>query len=201
MLKDRLKILINILGLNLKDFSRKTGIPYPTLQDYLAGKIKPGSDNLEKISMVFHVNLNWLLTGKGEVFEKAPVPEAFPSVVVPVLGRVPAGFPDQISEAIIEHISLPHAPHGSYALITKGDSMSPAIKDGDYVLFMPNGEVRNGDVVVVNNEWGDTMLKRYREKDGEVFLTSDNSEYPSLKPNKHYRIIGKVIGVWRKIKI
>lgn len=45
------------------------------------------------------------------------------------------------------------------------------------------------------------MLKRYREKDGKIYLTSDNYEYPTITPNEHYKIIGKVIAVWRKIKI
>ncbi len=65
---NRLKILIKSLGLNLKEFSRKTGIPYPTLQDYLANKRVPGGENLQKISMQLNVNLNWLLTGEGEMF-------------------------------------------------------------------------------------------------------------------------------------
>lgn len=47
----------------------------------------------------------------------------------------------------------------------------------------------------MQNEWGEAMLKRYRVKGGEVNLTSDNFEYPAFKPNKHYRIIGKIIRV------
>jgi len=85
MFKNRLKILIDLLGLNLKDFSRETGIPYPTLQDYLAGKIKPGADNLEKISMVFHVNLHWLLTGEGEPFMKKEGQAQFDDITEKIL--------------------------------------------------------------------------------------------------------------------
>lgn len=55
---------------------------------------------------------------------------------------------------------------------------------------------------MVNNEFGDSMIKRYRVKpDGEVGLFSDNPEYPSFKPNEHYRILGKVLLAWRKIKV
>ena len=71
----------------------------------------------------------------------------------------------------------------------------------DYVLFINDGEIKNGDVVVVNNEWGESMIKRFRLKDGEPYLVSDNPEYPGFRPNEYYRIIGKVIGVWRKIKV
>jgi SOS-response transcriptional repressor LexA len=57
-----------------------------------------------------------------------------PLRTIPVLGRVPAGFPDQIpSQEIIEYISCPDAQPSSYALIIKGDSITPTIKDDDYV--------------------------------------------------------------------
>jgi len=74
MIKDRLKILIDLLGLNLKEFSRKTGIPYPTLLQYLSGKREPIPENLQKIAIHLNVNLNWLLIGEGEPFvKKEPV--------------------------------------------------------------------------------------------------------------------------------
>jgi len=201
----RLKILIDLLGLSLKDFSRKTGIPYPTLLDYLADKRTPGGDNLQKIAMQLHVNLNWLLTGEGEPFIKSkPVlpEEAMPTRKIPVLGKIPAGFPHYVAEQIIEYIALPEVPENALAIIAKGDSMSPVIKDGDYVIFlvMPI-DIFSGDIVIVNNEWGETMIKRYRIKDNKPILVSENPEYPTIQPNKHYQILGKVISIWRKIKI
>lgn len=55
---------------------------------------------------------------------------------------------------------------------------------------------------MVNNEFGESMIKRYRVKpDGEVWLTSDNPEYPSFKPNEQYRIIGRAFLSWRKNKL
>lgn len=69
-ISSRLKILIDLLGLNLKDFSRQTGVPYTTLQDYIAGKRLPGAENLQKISRQLHVSIDWLLTGEGEPFIK-----------------------------------------------------------------------------------------------------------------------------------
>ena len=67
---ERLKILIRSLGLNYKEFSCKTGIPYTTLQDYLAAKRIPGGENLQKIATQLHVNIHWLLTGEGEMMRQ-----------------------------------------------------------------------------------------------------------------------------------
>lgn len=199
----RLKILMDLLKINIREFSNKTGIPYRTIQSYLLGERQPNYENLQKIATHLCVNLNWLLTGEGEPFIKPELPAgAMPTRKIPVLGKVPAGFPNFVAEQIVEYIYLPEIPENAVAIIAKGDSMSPVIKDGDYVIFLPMPiDIFSGDVVIVNNEWGETMIKRYREKDGEVILTSDNPEYPSLKPNEHYKIIGKVISVWRKIKL
>lgn len=77
--------------------------------------------------------------------------------------------------------------------------MEPNIKHDDYVLFVINQEIQAGDVVIINNEWGETMVKRYQIKGDEQFLISDNPEFPTFKANDHYRIVGKVIDVWRKV--
>ncbi|MBI4620609.1 MAG: helix-turn-helix transcriptional regulator [Desulfobacterales bacterium] len=210
----RLKELRLSKKLTQQEFADTSGISQGYLANVEAGRYKPDGDILIRIANKFIINLDWLLTGEGEM-EKAvgppiiaehqapyTIPGAIPVRTIPVLGRVPAGFPDQVPvQEIIEYISCPDAQSGSYALIIKGDSMSPAIKDGDYVLFIPDGNINNGDVIVVNDEWGDSMIKRYRERDGDILLTSDNPEYPSFSPNEHYRIIGKVVGAWRKITV
>ena len=49
--------------MSIREFSRRTEIPYRTLQDYLAGKRLPGAKRLARMS-AFGVDLNWLLTGR-----------------------------------------------------------------------------------------------------------------------------------------
>ena len=202
---DRLKFLMNLLKINIKEFSVKTGIPYRTIQSYLLKERQPNYENLQKIATHLCVNLNWLLTGEGEPFIKSkPVlpEEAMPTRKIPVLGKIPAGFPHYVAEQIIEYIALPEVPENAFAIIAKGDSMSPVIKDGDYVIFLAMPiDIFSGDIVIVNNEWGETMIKRYRIKDNKPILVSENPEYPTIQPNKHYQILGKVISIWRKIKI
>lgn len=80
----RLKILIDILGLTLKDFSRQTGIPYQSLLNYLGGKREPNLENLQKIAIQTNCNLNWLLTGEGEMFRRGEKGELKVSEKVPI---------------------------------------------------------------------------------------------------------------------
>lgn len=49
----------------IKDFSEATGIPYPSLREYISGKKKPGMDALAAISSASGVSADWLLTGEG----------------------------------------------------------------------------------------------------------------------------------------
>lgn len=202
-IKDRLKILIKLLGLKIKDFSNKTGIPYQSLLKYLSGERTPTEENLQKMAIHLGVNLNWLLTGEGEPFIKHEISkDAIPIKKIPVVARVPAGFPNIVSEQVIEYIHLPDIPDNALAVIAKGESMSPLIKDGDYVIFLPMPvDIFPGDIVIVNNDWGETMIKRYKIKDNTPYLVSENPEYPTYQPNEHYKIVGKAISVWRKIKI
>ena len=119
----------------------------------------------------------------------------FITTQIPVLARCPAGFPEDVRDGVIEYLSLPDVPPRTYAIIVSGNSMSPAIKDGEYALFVETDGIHDGDVVIAKNEWNECMVKRYRVKDGKVLLTSDNPEYPTVEPNEHYKIIGKVIEI------
>lgn len=57
-------IIYLVKGMSLTDFSKRSGIQYRTLQDYVADKILPGSESLVKVHEELRVSLNWLLTGE-----------------------------------------------------------------------------------------------------------------------------------------
>lgn len=64
----RLRTAINSGHLNLTEFSIKSEIPYTTLSQYLADDRKPGTDALIKIFSTSFININWLLTGQGQMY-------------------------------------------------------------------------------------------------------------------------------------
>ena len=72
----RLKELIKITcSGNAREFSRKTEIPYGTLQGYLRGRL-PHSEHLIRMSESVGTNINWLLTDKGKMFgDNSGVPD------------------------------------------------------------------------------------------------------------------------------
>lgn len=70
MLSDRIKKTRNLLGFSQEEFADNLGVPYQTISKYERGKTKPASDILAKINNRFDINLNWLLTGKGDMLIK-----------------------------------------------------------------------------------------------------------------------------------
>ncbi len=200
-LGERIKRVRVKAGLTQGELARRLGIAYPTLNKYERGHRTPDARLLSQIAKLLACDPGWLLTGESGLHDMLSVPEAAPAIQIPLISKVTDDFPEHVSEDISGYISLPHIPQGAYSIIVKGDSMSPLIRDGDYVIFVPDNDLKNGDIVVVNDMWGESILRRYRGKKLKVFLVSDNPEYPVLALDKNHKIIGKVIAVWRKIKI
>lgn len=188
-------------GLTQGDLAKKLGISYPTLNKYERGHRVPDAAFLSRMAKFLGCDPGWLLTGESGKLAGESVPDAISVIQIPVISKVPDDFPEHVSEEIAEYISLPDIPRGAYSIIVKGESMSPAIRDGDYVIFMPDKDIGNGDIAVVKDEWGDTILRRYRRKNRKVFLISDNPDYPAIQPDKGCKIVGKVIAVWRKVRV
>lgn len=68
-INQRIKILIDELGLNIGTFSRALDVGETNVRNYISRGSKPSSDFLEKVARHFErVNITWLLTGVGSVF-------------------------------------------------------------------------------------------------------------------------------------
>ncbi len=199
----RIKAARQAKGLTQKEFAASLGI----VQGFLSGiereKKTPSDTLLIALCHYYRINEVWLFTGVGDMFRELDVTgEGSLATKTPLLKKIPEGFPEKINEEKIkDYVSLPNVPEGCYATIAYGDFMAPTIRDGDLVTFSPGEDLENGDIVLVNNRWGDAILRKYRLKDTEVFLVSDNPVYSPFKPDPETRMIGKVLEVWRKIKI
>jgi transcriptional regulator with XRE-family HTH domain len=65
-----LKLINDVSGGNVSEFSKKSGIKQPTLHKYTKGRL-PGAESLYALRNNLGVNINWLLTGEGEPYLKA----------------------------------------------------------------------------------------------------------------------------------
>jgi repressor LexA len=155
---------------------------------------------------LYEINGEWLNTGSGGMFKLKAATEICATPLqtshIPLLNVISQDFPDKIrDEEILDHISLPNMMEGCFSIINYGDFMAPTIRDGDLVIFKADANFQNRDIVLVHNRWGETILRRYRIRTNEIFLAPDNPAYAPFKPDPNTRIIGKVIDVWRKIRL
>ena len=202
-LGERIRIARLAVGLTQVSLAAMVGTTEITINRYERGHRVPNAEVVNRLAIPLKCSMRWLITGNGAMQDTSEGIEGFTALIpIPVFsGKIPAGFPKYLSEDIAEYICLPDAPAGSFAIRVSGDSMNPTIKSDDYVLFVKVAQVSHNDVVIVRDEWGEVMIKRYREKDGAAYFVSDNPEYPTTKAKDGHTLVGKVIAAWNKRQI
>lgn len=153
-------------------------------------------DKVEEVSARLNIPFVWFFSDEDEGVGD------FGTVLVPVLARIPANFPHETSKDDLKgYFSAPEALQGSFAITVQDDSMSPAVQKDDYLFFMPGPEFRTGDLVVYQDEWLAVFARRYRERDGRFFLVAENPQFQAREVDDKLKILGKVVDVWRRIKV
>ncbi|RJP71847.1 MAG: repressor LexA [Candidatus Abyssobacteria bacterium SURF_17] len=124
---------------------------------------------------------------------------------VPIVGRVAAGEPILAVENIEGALMLPEGwaeGKDCFLLRVEGDSMVDAhICSGDYVLVKRQPTAESGDIVVALLD-DEATVKRFVVEDERILLKPENKRMKPIVVKKgggSLRIIGKVVGVWRKI--
>ncbi|MDW7710462.1 MAG: transcriptional repressor LexA [Deferrisomatales bacterium] len=125
-----------------------------------------------------------------------------PPVLVPILGRVPAGPLDTAVEDREGYLAFQaeDEAEGLFALRVKGESMRDAgILPGDLVVVRRQPTARDGEVVValVGDE---ATVKRFRLRRGRPELHAENPAFAPLTPDPaELQILGVVIELRRRM--
>lgn len=149
---DRVKALIYKKDMTQKKFAESIGISPARLNNYLAGLSKVPQDILVKISDTYNVNISWLITGKGPMFQELqPIDSSVltKTIRLPIVGEIAAGQPSEVYlDEPLGHIDLPisflHYPPPYMVFRVSGKSMEP------YIL--------SGDIVVCSQDWRDVNI-------------------------------------------
>ncbi|WP_027480999.1 LexA family transcriptional regulator [Deinococcus pimensis] len=120
---------------------------------------------------------------------------------VPVRALANAGIPldDEggAGTATLDTELVPRTDYrgGMVVLEVHGESMTldgEGIRHGDRVYVDRSDlELREGKIYVLNVHGAGTVVKRVRRYDGEFWLTSDNPDYPPLRPDA-VTVVGRV---------
>jgi repressor LexA len=192
----------------VEDQQRQTGVT-PTLQETAKhfGFKSPNSVRehlrlIEKKGFVHRVPGR----SRGLVVARPDRGDQLDSVRVPLLGRIPAGYPNVAHEDTEALLTLPaHLFRGSqlFALRVHGTSMRGAgILDGDIAVLDAMAELHNGAIAAVLIEDEATLKRVYRRPNG-LLLKAENSTFRDItvfaSDADRARVLGVLVGVVRKI--
>ncbi|MCT8517665.1 helix-turn-helix domain-containing protein [Glaesserella parasuis] len=66
-INERVCLIVEHFGGSIAKFSERSGINYRSVQNYMRGEREPNSEAYLKFAQL-GININWLLTGQGEMF-------------------------------------------------------------------------------------------------------------------------------------
>ena len=212
---ERLRSAIRDSGFNLKEFAAKSGVPYRTLQDYVAGARDPGAENLSKMATHLRVSMDWILTGRvddADRISESTAEYGNDFVFVPQMaGEISAGgglVPDNTIDLKIafrkEWIQRRGDPRAMSLIRVSGDSMEPTLQSGDLALVDHgrNYVDPQGGIYAIAID-STIMIKRIQvmHPSKRLKVISDNGRYEAIEtdPDK-LRVNGKVIWFGREIE-
>jgi len=190
----------------LKSYMQQKGFP-PTLREIASNFGLKGPRGPQKtLSILERKGFIRRVPGGSRAIEVRDIlPTLGRTVSVPILGRVRAGEPILAVENIEGFLNLDRNLASSedvFLLRVQGDSMIEAhIEDGDFALVKSQSDAENGEIVVALIE-DEATIKRIFKKRDLIRLEPAN---PTMEPivvkkgDKKVAIVGKVIGIFRKL--
>ncbi|HDR1345211.1 TPA: XRE family transcriptional regulator [Pasteurella multocida] len=85
-ISERLKLVCESKNWKIKEFAELTGLPYRTMQGYVGGEREPNAEGMAAIARA-GVNLNWLVSGEGEMFKETEPQADFNQIEIELLNH------------------------------------------------------------------------------------------------------------------
>ncbi len=205
-------------GISMDEFARRSGISkqyvsrlemnsHPTTKKMICPSLETIKKAAIGMSMDFTSLINMLdekvtiLEGESEIM----VSMVYPSIRIPILGKVAAGEPIDAIEDVLDYIEIPESmtKHGEFfGLKIKGNSMEPRMYDGDTVIVLSSDTAENGDIIIASINEDEALCKKYIKKGNKQLLHSLNPDYKDIDVtnDESFRIIGVVVELRVAIK-
>ena len=119
---------------------------------------------------------------------------------LPVYGEIAAGGPRAAEQLELGEVVIAEdqVKGECFALRVVGESMiEVGIFEGDHLIVEIGVRVHSGDIVVALLD-GETTVKRYQEKNGQIFLVPENKHMQAIATTgRRLEIQGRVVGLQR----
>jgi transcriptional regulator with XRE-family HTH domain len=98
-IKERLKQVRTSLNLSQREFSKRIFISQSLYADIELGNVEPKERFIRLISSQFNVNLDWIKTGKGEMFSASP-PDLRLEYLIDIFNQLDI----QLQDVVLDHL-------------------------------------------------------------------------------------------------
>ncbi|HSI13767.1 MAG TPA: XRE family transcriptional regulator [Chthoniobacter sp.] len=197
-------------GLSLAELAKRTGYPTMILSQLESGTIHASEKlidalcrelpTLSKEDMMGgsdhpHVIREDGMEATHGARVKLTLPLGMQGQYVPLLSYAQAGMWDSShSDAMYDYTSifaLNVDDRRAFAIKVAGNSMEPALHEGDMVICSPAQQLHNGDAAVVRTRSENVYIKYWHKRGDRVLLESANPDY---KPIEYP--VGEIAGAW-----
>ncbi len=208
------------LGIDARELGRRAGLKPETMRKIAHGyqgtseRVMQSLRNVETTARLLERANGVTAGGLPPALAPLPknvveyLPQTIPIRLVPVVSWGAAGTAHDyadLANQLDQSVESTCRDANAFALIVEGDSMEKEIFAGDIVIFSPNNEPRNGDIVVARlaDDHG-VLLKRFRRIGPEgktIRLESTNPEYePREFPAVAFRFIYPAVELKRQLR-
>ena len=212
----RLQQKLNEKGYKPADLARAAEVSGVAAGKWIHGESQPKAGKLKLIARFLDVSDDWLLTGKEalprldnniDLSQKI----TFEGRPIPVISWVAAGSFSSIETVLkdteIDEYLPPIKECGKngYGLIVTGISMSPKFEPEDRIYVNPDFQVsdlKTNDLVIVSCTGdNEATFKQLVIEGTTMYLQPLNPKWDEkvIKLTEGCRLVGKVVGVYRKI--
>ena len=174
MLGQRLKEFRKKLDITVDELSQNVNVKPRTIGGYERGEREPSFEYLNKLLNIYSLNIKWLLTGDGNMFEDKHLANGELTYQIPIRGEVEAscGYgvtvydenvtsTYSISKKFTDDLGI--NPKSSEIIFARGDSMEPTIQGGDCLLVdKSKTEIYDGKIYCTRID-GQVYAKRFQK--------------------------------------
>ncbi len=196
---NRLRQLRQEKNLTLRDLSEKVNISFSQIGKFERNESLMNTEQAEMFAQFFGVTVDYLL-GVDSLSKNAIPFKNNEFKPIRIIGSIRAGEPNEVFQNTVGYLMAKvNDPDNYFYLQVVGDSMSPTLLDGDYVLVRFQNTASNNQIVVAGLNGTEATVKRFKMIGSDMFLFPDNENYEPIKlsPELHPYIVGIVVGLFR----
>lgn len=206
---ERIKEARNRVGLSQDQLAKMLGITRNAISLWEKDVNHPSGKNLRELAKIFGCEVEWITSGKEP--ERTASDDEFAMVDQYDMAASAGTGQLVVDESIkgqlafrrewLRHIGV--APDRAALIQVVGDSMAPAINNGDTILVDRSDTDIRGENIYVGGHDNELFVKHVKKLLGGLMLSSVNRNYPDLtfsaEEAENVQIIGRVRWVGRAL--